>query len=156
MFDYILELKLENSQNIINSNRKTGFLGFLCCIRYIEILYRRIILDTGLIFVPIYKLSQDHLECFFSAIRAKGGFNNNPSALQFKAAYKRLVVHGELKHIQTGNCCPLENINIMTYTYTKFERKINSTLIKLQNIVVDNDHYYLYSGLCYKKSVDAF
>lgn len=35
-----------------------------------------------------YKLSQDHLEIFFSAMRSRGDFNNNPNAVQFRAAYK--------------------------------------------------------------------
>ena len=44
-----------------------------------------------------YKLSQDHLELFFSAVRAAGGFNNNPTAQQFMAAYKRLLFRGTIK-----------------------------------------------------------
>lgn len=36
-----------------------------------------------------YKLSQDYLETFFSAI-SRGGFNNNPNVFQLKSAYKRL------------------------------------------------------------------
>lgn len=36
-----------------------------------------------------YKISQDHIEMFFSAIRSKGGYNNNPTAKQFEDAYKR-------------------------------------------------------------------
>eukprot|EP00064_Thunnus_orientalis_P015343 superscaffoldBa00002830_g15395 len=39
-----------------------------------------------------YKLSQNHLELFFSAIRAHGGYNNNPNVRQFQGAYKRLLV----------------------------------------------------------------
>ena len=35
-----------------------------------------------------YKMSQDHLELFFGAVRAAGGWNNNPTALQFRSAYK--------------------------------------------------------------------
>jgi len=27
-------------------------------------------------FLPMYKLSQDHLEIFFGSIRAQGGYNN--------------------------------------------------------------------------------
>jgi hypothetical protein len=51
-----------------------------------------------------YKLLQDHLETFFSAMRAKGGFNNNPNAQQFEAAYKRLLVRSEISVAETGNC----------------------------------------------------
>ena len=43
-----------------------------------------------------YKLSQDHLELFFSAVRAAGGFNN-PTAQQFMAAYKRLLLRSTIK-----------------------------------------------------------
>ena len=44
-----------------------------------------------------YKLSQDHLELFFSAVRAAGGFNNNPTPQQFMAAYKRLLFRDTIK-----------------------------------------------------------
>lgn len=50
-----------------------------------------------------YKLSQDHLELFYSAVRSRGGFNNNPSPKQFAAIFKRLLIHHELKHVH-GNC----------------------------------------------------
>jgi len=53
-------------------------------------------------FILTYKISQDHLEMFFSAIRAKGGFNNNPTTMQFEAAYKRLLIHTELKNFRRG------------------------------------------------------
>ena len=59
-----------------------------------------------------YKLSQDHLELFFSAVRSRGGHNNNPTALQFKTAYKRLLMR---HHIQsTGNCMPLDETRILS------------------------------------------
>ena len=32
-----------------------------------------------------YKMSQDHLELFFGAVRAAGGWNNNLTALQFNS-----------------------------------------------------------------------
>jgi hypothetical protein len=35
-------------------------------------------------FLITYKLSKDHLETFFSAIRGKGGYNNNSTCRQFK------------------------------------------------------------------------
>jgi len=39
-----------------------------------------------------YKLSQDHLEHFFGLIRARFGANNNPTPLQFKNTYRRLLL----------------------------------------------------------------
>jgi hypothetical protein len=37
-------------------------------------------------------MSQDHLKLFFSSIRACGRLNNNPSAQNFKHAYKKLLL----------------------------------------------------------------
>uniref|UniRef100_A0AAV2LW01 Transposable element P transposase-like RNase H C-terminal domain-containing protein n=1 Tax=Knipowitschia caucasica TaxID=637954 RepID=A0AAV2LW01_KNICA len=48
--------------------------------------------DAQCRYLLTYKLSQDHLELFFSSVRARGGFNNNPTTTQFTAAYKRLLV----------------------------------------------------------------
>lgn len=61
------------------------------------------------------KISQDHLELFFGTIRAKGGFNNNPTARQFESAYKRLLVHTQISGPDTGNISNRENLTILTY-----------------------------------------
>lgn len=58
-----------------------------------------------------YKLSQDHLELFFAAVGARGGFNNNPNAQQFRGAYKRLLVRHQVKK-GTGNCLLCDNTAI--------------------------------------------
>ena len=44
----------------------------------------------------MYKFSQDHLELFFAAVRAAGGFNNNPTTVQFISAYKRLFLRSAI------------------------------------------------------------
>jgi hypothetical protein len=60
-------------------------------------------------------MSQEHLELSFSSIRSKGGFNNNPSAKQFIAIFKCLLVHHKLTHLNS-NCAddittPILNVN---------------------------------------------
>lgn len=62
-----------------------------------------------------YKLSQDYLETFFSAIKARGGFNNNPNAVQFQSAYKRLLLRNELHEFENGNCS-FDGIEILHVT----------------------------------------
>lgn len=62
-----------------------------------------------------YKLSQDHLELFFSAVRACGGYNNNPNVRQFRGAYKRLLVRHQVKR-GTGNCLLRDNTTILDST----------------------------------------
>lgn len=61
----------------------------------------------------MYKCSQDHLELYFCSVRSQGGYNNNPSCRQFTSAYKKLVIHAEVRDGGAGNCIPLEEITIL-------------------------------------------
>lgn len=60
-----------------------------------------------------YKLSQDHVEVFFSAMRSRGGFNNNPNAIQFCSAYKRLMVKHQVDGSMYGHCSPHDSASIL-------------------------------------------
>ena len=60
-----------------------------------------------------YKLSQDHLELFFGAVHAAGGFNNNPKTQQFTAAYKRLHLRSHIEG-ENGNCEKRDPIEILS------------------------------------------
>lgn len=82
---------------------KTGFLGLVICLKNMFLLCKKIT-KHGMEYLLTYKLSQDYLETFFSAIRSRGGFNNNPNAFQFRTAYKRLLVRHEIKEVENGNC----------------------------------------------------
>jgi len=74
-----------------------------------------------------YKLSQNHLEMFFSAVRARGGFSNNPTAAQFEAAYKQLIIHTEIMTCSEGaNCMNIDLIPILSISSTKKNPKPNS------------------------------
>lgn len=111
---YILGLSL-NGVSITRSGRKTGFLGFLICIESLEKIYKKYIIEEKMLkYLLTYKLSQDHLELFFGCVRSKGGYNNNPTARQFEAAYKRLIVHSQISATDTGNAINLESISILT------------------------------------------
>lgn len=114
---YISSLKeARNGKNILVSNRKTGFLGFLICVESMLALYESLIV-TGrfhMSFLCMFKISQDHLELFFGKIRSLGGCNNNPSARQFCAAYKKLLVHNDIRDVMRGNCFPLQSVPILT------------------------------------------
>jgi hypothetical protein len=61
-------------------------------------------------YILSYQLSQDHIEMFFSAIRSHGGFTNNPRAMQFRGAYKRLLHDAEIATSAADNCAPQEHI----------------------------------------------
>jgi hypothetical protein len=113
---YILSLKESvDGRTMINSNRKTGFLGFIICIDSLIKLYIRLIESGsfGVRFLCTYKFSQDHLELLFGKIRSLGGCNNNPTARQFCAAYKKLLVRNEIQDVMRGNCLPLQIVPIL-------------------------------------------
>lgn len=159
---YILSLQLQDGTRVIDSARKTSFVGFLICIESLKGLYNELCdNNNSLNYIPLYKISQDHIELFFDCIRSKGGYNNNPTARQFKAAIKQLLIYSEIRDSGCGNCIPLENITILYVTSSQNSEHIinNSTLLKsfnddfngiddnLQlncNVLVDvmNDHEY--------------
>lgn len=114
-FEYITQLNLPNEQKIIESQSKTGFLRFMINIKsYIQFYEYLIDCENPVLeFLLSYKLSQDHLEIFFSAIRSRGGFNNNPSARQFESAFKRLLIHTDIKGSLTGNISVLDENTAM-------------------------------------------
>ena len=71
-------------------------------------------LDKVLLFEPspvqqfllTYKLSQDHIALFFSAVRQFGAWNNNPSAIQFSNAFRSLLSHAgvTITYFVNANC----------------------------------------------------
>ena len=99
----------QKEKKVLNSNCKTGFIGFKICIESLKSIIKNYILpeNSQLKYFPFYKISQDHLEIFFSCLRYHGGNNNNSTAGQFRTAYKKLLVNAELKPSYTGNCIPL-------------------------------------------------
>jgi hypothetical protein len=92
----ILPQLSEQSRLLIESNRKTVFFGFIINCNNLLNLYKDLKSHYKFEYILSFKLSQDHLETFFSAVRSRSGFNNNPSCLQFKATYKRLIVKHEI------------------------------------------------------------
>ena len=71
--------------------------------------------ESPMKYLLTYKFSQDHLELFFGAVRAAGGFNNNPTSQQFTAAYKRLLMRTNVKGGQ-GNCIRQDMTGILNVT----------------------------------------
>lgn len=65
-------------------------------------------------FLLTYKISQDHIETMFSAIRSREGYNDNPTCRQFVAAFKRVSVHNEISGSLYGNCIALDNTTHLT------------------------------------------
>lgn len=69
-----------------------GFLGFHIDLISLEGIYNDFVRDGPLeIFYPMI-FSQDHLETFFSLVRNRQGSNDNPNAVEFASAFRKLLV----------------------------------------------------------------
>ena len=92
--EYIKSLKATDGQPILQSRHKTGFLGFRLCVKVVHVQAKDLVRGENpvLKYLLTYKMSQDHLELFFGAVRASGGWNDNPTAMQFRSAYKQLMI----------------------------------------------------------------
>ena len=125
-YHYIMELKDMNGTPLHKTKWKTGFVGFLCAIQTIQGLFADLIATEKPVmkYLLTYKLSQDHLELFFAAVRSCGRWNNNPTASQFMAAYKRLLIRHEIK--SSGNSTAQDDTSILFLT----KDQINSTCKK--------------------------
>lgn len=135
---YLRSLMLEDGTKVMRSGRKTGFVGMLTCIESSQQLYLELVEEEKVLFyIPMYKTSQDHLELLFCNIRSHGGANNNPTARQFKAIYKKILVHTELQNSEKGNCVPLEEISILHCSSAL--KSINNTSEKKQLCVEQQD-----------------
>lgn len=123
--DYIMALTyLDNDGmkcSVLTSTFKTGFLGFVMAIENFKKLFNRLVLEEGsLEYLTTFKFCQDHLETFFSCIRSRGGFNNNPSAFQFHSAYRKLLMNKSVRASKNVNCAVDESIE-MVETYNDID-----------------------------------
>lgn len=73
---YICKLSIADRQFVIKSNRKTGFVDLIVSLKSTLNLYNKFItVQSLLLYLPLYKISQDYLELFFSSVRSKGRWN---------------------------------------------------------------------------------
>lgn len=102
--EYIRGLKDASGRPVTDGLKKTGFVGLIICMQSVDALFDEFVATKKLKYLLTHKMSQDHLETFFGCVRGKGGYNNNPTACQFRAAYKRLLIHTEVMSSDAGNC----------------------------------------------------
>lgn len=96
-------------------NKFMGFFGFLQNITSLIGIYTDYVQNGTLDVFYAFQFSQDHLETYFSLIRSSlGGANVNPTAQQFMAAYRKLLLvipHMSSKHT---NCNYFHVSDILT------------------------------------------
>ena len=118
------------SKKLIHSARRTAFLGLLLAMNTIERLVSYMAPDDdklGLIelkldFLCSYKLCQDFLEIYFNAIRIRNGWSFNPTASQFRWAYRQLAIHagGSILASAMANCQPQDETSVLMISTNTF------------------------------------
>ena len=133
--DYIKGLKGPGGQSILTSKRKTGFLGFFMCAKAVNGLAKDLVCGENpvLKYLLTYKTSQDHLELFFGAVRASGGWNNNPTAMQFRSAYKQLLMRHNITGGQ-GNCVPQDDTEMLSNVENQSNGK--SSAVAIEDVMI--------------------
>ncbi|KAK3893017.1 hypothetical protein Pcinc_003196 [Petrolisthes cinctipes] len=117
-YEYFKSITNSEGKLMFKTNRKTPFIGFLGAIKSTMAVYKQYVgQDKPLQYLLTYKQSQENLELFFCAIPASGGFRNNPTALQFMSAYKRLLLRHEIKS-GTGNVSAQDVRKVLTSATT--------------------------------------
>ena len=93
-------------KRISESRRHLSALGFVVNIDSLLAMSQEIFDSSSQYcqkYLLTYKLSQDHLELYFSSVRRYGGWNNNPSAKQFSYAYRALLKHASVSAATSRN-----------------------------------------------------
>lgn len=121
---YIASISLRGV-NILNTNRKTGFLGFLINIHNLKQMIAEDIQTKKISNIPTYSLGQDALESVFGRIRSKLGDNNNPTAEQFKANFRKILINREIRASNETNC--RDKLNILQIPSTSRGYSISNT-----------------------------
>lgn len=127
----------DKSGPILLSSRKSGFLGMIISLKSV-IIAERLFKCENFTFLMTYKLCQDHLETFFGAIRSQGGFNNNPSAREFKSSFKRLLVKTDISILHNSNWQILDHTSILK---PSDEQNIEA-LFKEKTSLADHDYIH--------------
>ena len=114
----LLSMTDRNGTKVYQGKRRMGVIGFLCNIESVLKLSKELLLGEAPVqrYLLTYKLSQDHLEMYFSSVRQRGGWNNNPSALQFCSAFRSLLGHAgvSITGSAKSNCVPQDTTSLLS------------------------------------------
>jgi len=84
------------------------------------------------------RLNQDCLESFFSSIRQKGGFRDNPSSCHFRSAMRQCVANKLLLAAPGGNCEVISVDNLLLSLRTLSDATDNVGVVKHYDTVTDS------------------
>ncbi|XP_064460284.1 uncharacterized protein LOC135370468 [Ornithodoros turicata] len=102
----MMTLRLPSGELAAQHGRRMSVISVAFTLKSVAQLAEALFQAGACSYITTYRLSQDHLELFFSCIRQRGGWNNNPSASQFRHAYRKLLIHAEVQAPSSANVAP--------------------------------------------------
>jgi hypothetical protein len=115
-------------------------LGFIISLKNVFEVFE-IIQQYHMDYLLTFKLSQDFIETFFSFIRGRGGFNNNPNAQQFESAYNKLLITNDGSTSYNSNCC-IEDVSILSVSSSRNVPSPIGDVTNLHNDFFGHDYMY--------------
>ena len=145
----LLSMTDMTGKKVSSGKRKIGVIGFVLNIDSLLGLAKQLLLGHTPVqkYLLTYKLSQDHLELFFSAVRQRGGWNNNPSAMHFASAYRALLSHAGVSIAASAkaNCVPQDTTSLLNVGVTESDQTVPS--ITFESALFDHTYSNIKDGL---------
>lgn len=112
--EYIEQIQVETTNGngkvhqkpVLNSSISMGFFGFYINAISLKGIYEDFVKNGPFEEFYTMQFSQDHLETFFSLIRNSNGSNDNPNAIEFKSAFRKLLICHPLLTSKGHNVIP--------------------------------------------------
>ena len=128
---YLVQLKDQDDNLLFRGRRKTFIVGFITSAKSVlaiskHLLYRE---NNPFQYVLTYRFSQDSLEMFFSKIRGRFGWKNNPNVLEFKYAIRALLLKNNIDAPGTVNCIDIGEDSIQSSNDVFQESAENSSAV---------------------------
>ena len=110
----VLLKELSREWRVVGGRRPPCFEGLLQNINAVMAMHANLVVGGPLTFLMTGRINQDCIENFFSQIRAKGGHRFNPSAKEFRYAYRNLCSTFILAAIPSSNCAYDSDVMLST------------------------------------------
>ena len=140
---YLEALKDNKGQPLCMGRRKTAWVGFMVTIdsvlNIVECLLKG---PESFRYVLTFKMSQDHLEMFFSRVCRRGGWNTNPNCLQFKWALRCILMRNSIMPSKNANVSVAEPVNNVFQAPSAAVRHTNEQMQRFAELLSEPSEFH--------------
>ncbi|KAL1513577.1 hypothetical protein ABEB36_002972 [Hypothenemus hampei] len=107
--NYLFCVRRKDGVLLHKTARRTFIIGFAVSIKSTVEIAKEILQQPHHKYLLTYFFSQDFLEIYFSKIRGRHGFNNNPNVIQFRSAVRQILLKNAISTSPNANCNAIDN-----------------------------------------------